>query len=108
MATKLLLLFGVIINCVSRYGFSIEIYDKCQALSFLLFLIAGFVNDKTRTTNIAWGGTIILCVYNLFDEFFGDPIHMTLTELVSGVLIVAITITLMFYEYKKCGNTYRK
>lgn len=106
MRTKLLLLSGVVINSLG--GCFEDYFFKCQAISFMLFLLAGWLNDKTRTTNIAWVGTIILCAYNLFDEFYGDPIHMTLTELVTGISIVILTITLMFYEYKKCGNTYRK
>lgn len=100
MVTKILLALGLIVNCVGRYGFNLDIYDKCQALSFLLFLLAGNFNDKTKTTDIAWVSVIFLCLNNLADEFLFDPIGFDNAEKWFAIIIISWTI----YRLKKCTN----
>lgn len=84
-------------------------YFKLQALSIVLWLLAGYFSTTNKAIKWAWLGVSLLAVLNFFDEIWTlNPELWNSVEVIAGGIIVVITITLIRYEYRKCGNTYSR
>lgn len=110
--TTIALIFGgLAANTIGRWlPVSYEIwYFRLQAVSITLWIFAGLSTAKNKSVKIAWEAVAILSLFNCFDEFATKkPENWTQIEVVAGALTVIISITLIFYEQKRCGNNYRQ
>ena len=111
MRVVILIFAGLAANTIGRWlPKTLEcdlLYFKLDALSILLWLLAGFFSTTNKVIRWAWAGVSLLAVLNFFDEIWTNkPQCVDNIEVVAGFLIVVTTIALIRYEYKKCGNTY--
>lgn len=102
MKTKATIVTALLINSLS--GWLPTTYDawyfKLQAVSILVLCLAGRFGDKKETTTIAWDWAIMLCLNNLYDELFGNPIVCGWVEVSAATIITLWTL----YRIKKCTN----
>jgi len=111
ITTIVLIFAGLAANTIGRWLPACQDlwYFRLQAVSITLWVFAGLSTAKNKSVKIAWEAVAILSMFNLFDEFVKKkPENWTEIEVVAGALTVIISITLIFYEQKRCGNNYRQ
>lgn len=95
------ILLGIVVNTVPRWVFNIDGNTFCQyqALSFVLIAIAALsTNRENKLERILWEYTIGLTLNNLYDEVFGDPLHIGYIEITVAILFTLCTL----YRIKRC------
>lgn len=97
-----IILLAIVCNTMVRWQPNEMVYFVGQAVSFCLISIAGRMQSNKPASYI-WDLLFLMCLNNLIDELFFNPVAFGWNEGVFAISAIIITIV----RFRKCRNSGR-